>query len=201
MQQQNYVPPQYYEEPFDWSYEIDDDEWAQFCDESNVQNLNVVDTTSQVFTEDWWEEEPVEFFADDFGNDDADLPQNDVWDHFLTDDDDYYVDDNYLNINYPGVLPVLVEDGWDQQHFLTDDDDYIVPDDYYNAPNPLLNVEDAWGTAFDDTPDLEDEYWWIENETDYQLVDNNPVITLEDVWDLYFVDDEDYDYDYPIIDD
>jgi hypothetical protein len=186
-------------EPFDWFQEIDDDEWVT-RDESNVQNPTVTATVSQVEDPPWEDEDPDDFFADDFGNDDADLPQNDAWDHWPTDDDDYVVIDDYLAITNPGPLPITVEDAYD--HWPTDDDEYFIVDEYALALNSLLSIEDGWQVAFDDFADQNDEFWWIENETDYRLVDNNPVINLEDPYEHWPTDDDDYSVqdDYQIID-
>lgn len=179
------------DEPFDWFQEIDDDEWV-FRD-TDVLGANVIATIAQPGEDIWEDEDPDDFFADDFGNDDADLPQNDPWDHWPTDEDDYAVEDSYIYLNNVGPSVLTVEDGWDQEHFGTEDADVQWTEDgYENDPNPLLSLEDGWQAAFDDFPDQNDEFWWIENETDYALIDNNPVIDIEDAWDHWLTDDDDY---------
>ena len=183
-------PPVYFEEPWDWGT---DDAWgnASIPFNAGYQQSDTAIASAPRFEDAWEDEDPDDFFADDFGNDDADLPQNDVWDHWPTDEDDYAVEDSFILLTNPGPQPITVEDGW-TEHWPTDDDDYFIVDEYALAPNPLLSLEDPWLPAFDDGADLEDEYWWIENETDYRLVDNNPVIDVEDAFDHFVTDDDDY---------
>jgi hypothetical protein len=173
-----------FDDPWDWFQEIDDDEWV--ARDTDILSADVVDITSQTFDDTWDDEDPDDFFADDFGNDDADLPQNDAWDHWQTDDDDYVVIDDYLAFNNPGLMPLTVEDGW-QEHWSTDDDDYFIVDEYVLAPNPLINVEDP--TWWDEEPDQFDG-----TTTDLIPVgtNNNRVINVEDTWDHWSTDDDDY---------
>jgi hypothetical protein len=183
------------DEPWDWFQEIDDDEWVT-RDESNVQNPNVVATVSQPEETYWEDEDPDDFFADDFGNDDADLPQNDVWDHWPTDEDDYAVEDSYVLVDFnPALLFLNAEDPWD--HFTTDDDDWAAGDDFINTPNPLLSAEDP--TWWDEEPDQDDG---TAHDLDPVGTDNNPVLCVEDAYDHFVTDDDDYVVidDYALVD-
>lgn len=195
----NNFPPVVLEEPWDWFQEIDDDEWT-LRDESNVQYASNVDATSLVFTDPWdWDEDPDDFFADDFGNDDADPPQNDAWDYWLTDDDEYWVDDSFVNINFnPALLFLCLEDGWDQEHFPTSDDDATwTQDDYENDPNSLLNVEDP--TWWDEEPD---QFDGTTHDLDAVGSNDNPAVTVSDGFDHFATDGDDYVVidDYALVD-
>jgi len=183
-------PPIYFEEPWDWFQEIDDDEWT-FRD-TDILSANAPDLVSQVITDPWdWDEDPDDFFADDFGNDDSDQPKEDAWDHWTTDDDDQVLDDTPQLVDFNAAILFLnLEDGWDQEHFATlDADEQWTQDDYQNASNPLLNLEDAWDHFTTD----DDDYVVTD---DFASVNNNGDVNVDDSWDWTQEDD-----DYSVIDD
>jgi hypothetical protein len=178
-----------------WSWANDDAYEFSAWTPGSYQQADLPNLAALPFYSDTdWDEDPDDFFADDFGNDDADLPQNDTWDHFPTDDDDYVVTDDFLNINAnTGLLFLNIEDGWDQEHFQTaDSDETWTEDNYENDVNLLLNQEDP--TWWDEEPDQLDG-----TTTDLEPVgsNNNPDLSVEDQWDHFPTDDDDY----PIIDD
>lgn len=184
----NNFPPIILEEPWDWFQEIDDDEWA-YRDAGTLSG-DAPDAVSLVFTDGLdWDEDPDDFFADDFGNDDADLPQNDAWDYWLTDDDEYWVDDYFTNINFnPALLFLNLEDGWDQEHFTTSDDDATWTEDVYeNDPNSLLTVEDP--TWWDEEPD---QFDGTTHDLDAVGPNDNPAVTVSDGFDHFSTDGDDY---------
>lgn len=189
-----FLPP-VLEETWDWFQEIDDDSWA-FRD-TDALSGGTIDATSLVFADlSDWDEDPDDFYADDFGNDDADLPQNDPWDYFVTDDDEYVVTDDYLNLTNPGPLPIIVEDGW-AEHFPTEGDDWAIPDDYLNPLNGLLNSEDP--TWWDEEPDQNDG---TAHDLDAVGPDNNGLLNIEDAFEHWLTEDDDYVVidDYALID-
>lgn len=191
-QQSNSPAPNSADDPWDY-FELGIDE-AQVP--GNYQQADVVATTSQPSSDDFWEDEdPDEFFADDYGNDDADPPQNDAYDYWLTDDDEYWVDDYLSNVNAnPALLFLNQEDGWGLEHFVTlDADETWTEDGYENDSNPLLNVEDP--TWWDEEPDQLDG-----TAHDLSAVgpDNNGDINADDSWPWGLDTDND---DYVVVDD
>lgn len=175
------------QDPWDWFQEIDDDEWiTRDTDPLGGGNAYAASQPFEEYNE--WDEDPDDFFADDFGNDDADQLRSDEW--FLWDadevDDWSVVDDGYLGFNFQAPTPITVEDAWD--YGAQDEDDYAVPDDY-TVPdnNPVIIVEDpSW---WDEEPDQDDG---TAHDLDAVGADHNPVITAEDPWDYWLTDDDDY---------
>lgn len=224
-------PPTYLEEPWDWFQEIDDDEWM--LRDTDVLVGDVVDATSLVLdslliADDGNDGADNDFFLDEFStNTDADLPPIDPWNHLLTDDDDYVVTDDYLNINNVGPTPITVEDGWDQEHFGTDDADAQWTEDGY-LNESQLTVEDPWDFNPNDpddelyqmldadpvgpsvlvaaSPPPEDPWDWTQHEDDYVVPDDYAIIDVapnadspvDDAWDWAGTDDAD---DYVVVDD
>lgn len=123
------------------------------------------------FFEDYqdWDEHPREFFADDFGNDDAPSPQSeDVWD-FSHDDaafDACSIPNGYQQLDAgPPVLPIPFDDAWDWsdqdasaedpwQQIIDDDDDAVGPN---NIQAPA--IADGWN--WDDQDDATDDSWQL----------------------------------------
>lgn len=143
-----------------------------------------------------WDEDPDDFFADDFGNDDADPPVADPWD-WTQDDDTVLSANSYQQTDATGPTPITVEDAWDPAFFgeepdqidgTTTDLDAVGPDN-----NPVIAVPDAWETAFDDGADATDESWWVALAGDYPYIDVAPVdrITIEDGYDHFSQDADD----------
>jgi hypothetical protein len=219
-QQRDVFPITQPEDVWDWFTEVDDDGWLALSMDVIVGQF--VDPTSLVLeglTD--WDEDPDDFFADDFGNDDADLPVADAWDHFVTDDDEWPAGvEDFANAYEPQI-----EDGW-TEHCPTDDDDYLVVDDYAlqtNVGPTPITVEDPWdweqgdddyavsddpvGTDNNPLLNSEDPTWWDEepdqddgtaHDLDEVCPDNNPIIILEDGWAEHWPTDDD---DYVVVDD
>ena len=159
-----------------------------------------IDATSFFDDPSDWDEDPDDFFADDFGNDDADPPAADAWDWNVTDDDDYVVIDDFINLNLQAPSPITVEDAWDPQFFGEEPDQ---PDGTANdldavGPNnnPVIGLEDPFDPLFDDVLFAEDDSWWITVAGDYPLIDVATVgtITIEDAWDHFAQDPDDEAY-------
>lgn len=143
-----------------------------------------------------WDEDPDDFFADDFGNDDADLPVADPWD-WTQSDDTVLVASSYQQFDAIGPTPITVEDPWDpvfwgeepdQIDGTTTDLDAVGPDN-----NPIIAPADAFERVFDDVAEATDDSWWIALAGDYAYVDVVPVdrITTEDGYDHWSQDADD----------
>lgn len=143
-----------------------------------------------------WDEEPDDFFADDFGNDDADPPVADPWD-WGQEDEVTLIFNSYQQQDLQAPSPITVEDPWDPQFFgeepdqidgTTTDLDAVGPDN-----NPIITAPDAWETAFDDGVEATDDSWWIALTGDHAYIDVATVdrITIEDGYDHFTQDPDD----------
>lgn len=178
----------------DWDAE-ETDNWASVDD--NFLNSNFVPSTALFEDFQDWDEDPDDFFADDFGNDDADQLGDGWTDWDAEETDDWStIDDNYLDINFV-FAPLGVEDAWDWEQT---DDEYLTQDDWIGADNnPVINVEDpSW---WDEEPD---QYDGTTTDLDRVTTDNNPDLanTQGDGWDHFPTEGDDWDLpdDYAIID-
>jgi hypothetical protein len=174
------------EDPWDWFQEIDDDEWMLRDTDILIGSIGAQPPAEFESAYDW-DEDPDEFFPDDFGNDDAPALVEDAWDWATNaDDDEQIIIDEVQGINAPAPSPFALEDAFDW--FPPEEDDYLVVDDWLEFDNnPVITIEDpSW---WDEEPDQIDG-----TTTDLDAVgpDNNPVITVEDPWDWFVTDDDDY---------
>jgi hypothetical protein len=168
-----------------WDHFVTDDD-----DQVEPEDVAVIADVSPTYVDDApydWDEVLVDFFPDDFGNDDADLPVADGWTDWDAEELDNWAmeDDRYISASITPTIPTI-EDAWD--HFAQDEDEYATPDDWLGADNnPVVNVEDL--TWWDEEPDQIDFDW---AEASKATSNNNPVITAEDPWDHWSTDDDDY---------
>ncbi len=173
---------QSFDDPWDWSV-IDEDDWALPDDYALVDNSSPVedpwdwsqDDDEQAPLDDFQQAlviAPPQYFGEDAElldqDDDEQAPldalltaesplaPDDPWDHFVTDEDDYAVSEDWQ----PAFVSLLlnIEDAWD--HWPTDDaDDYFVVDDclfpaVFFLPMQGIGVSIcvAWGVANVNTP-------------------------------------------------
>jgi hypothetical protein len=113
-------------------------------------------------------------------------PPEDAWDHFVTDDDDYAVSEDYSPLGLTQYY------GEDAELLDQDDDDQVYPDVDYQLISVVAAAnqppEDAWDWTVDETvveatptgyaqftiePQIEDPWeWWVTEDDDYVTPDD-----------------------------
>jgi hypothetical protein len=191
--------------PWDWFAEpIDDDLQLIIDDDDDAVGPNGVATSIAIYSDDTdatFGEDPDEFYADHFGNEDSDPAAiDDAFPHFDDQlDDEWFItgDDDDDAVSPDAVVPAsqVLDDAWswdeitedDWQTIIDDDDDAISTN--AAAPSTDLAFDDAWtwsdeldeisiedGNAFVDLAQAPaqvfDEPWiWDEESSDELAID------------------------------
>jgi hypothetical protein len=140
---------------------------------------------SQFFEEPFdWEDSPPDYMADDFGNDDADLPVADAWDWSHQDDDEQAVPDDPIGASVAVALVQPPDDAFEAPQD-ADDDEWIARDSDPVGANtiavPAQAFEDAWDWA---STDVDNDFQWaLEPNALIASIPIPPSQFTDDAWD------------------